>query len=111
MRRFIKRSTHDGKGLGLAWLAITLWVLIMAGTWFAYRDSSGSEGGLINFIGRFHPLFVHMPIGFIFLALIIEIASFLKQFAYLQKFQNFVLWLCLLSGIVATLFGFDGTLS
>ena len=106
MRRFIKRSTHDGKGLGLAWLAITLWVLIMAGTWFAYRDSSGSEGGLINFIGRFHPLFVHMPIGFIFLALIIEIASFLKQFAYLQKFQNFVLWLCLLSGIVATLFGY-----
>jgi uncharacterized membrane protein len=79
---------------------------MIAGTWFAYRDSSGSEGGLINFIGRFHPLFVHMPIGFIFLALIIEIASLIKQFAYLQKFQNFVLWLCLLSGIVATLFGY-----
>ena len=106
MRTIIKRGSHKGKGLGLAWIAIAIWVLMIAGTWFAYRDSSGSEGGLINFIGRFHPLFVHMPIGFIFLALIIEIASFLKKFAHLQTFQTFVLWLCLLSGIVATLFGY-----
>ncbi len=106
MSTFVKHETQKGKGLGLAWLAVILWVLALAGTWFAYRNSDGSGGGFINFVGRFHPLFVHMPIGFISLALIIEVASFFKGFAYLQKFQTFVLWLCLLSGIVATLFGY-----
>ena len=106
MSSFVKHGTQKGKGLGLAWLVVILWILALAGTWFAYRNSDGSGGGFINFVGRFHPLIIHMPIGLISLALIIEVASFFKSFAYLQRSQNFVLWLCLLSGIVATLFGY-----
>ena len=106
MSTFVKHETQKGKGLGLAWLVVILWILALAGTWFAFRNSDGSGGGFINFVGRFHPLIIHMPIGLISLALIIEVASFFKGFAYLQKSQNFVLWLCLLSGIVATLFGY-----
>lgn len=106
MSTFVKHETQKKRGLGLAWLAVVLWVLALAGTWFAYRNSDGSGGGFINFVGRFHPLIIHMPIGLISLALIIEVASFFKGLAYLQKSQNFILWLCLLSGIVATLFGY-----
>ena len=106
MSTFVKHETQKGKGLGLAWLSVVLWILALAGTWFAYRNSDGAGGGFINFLGRFHPLIIHMPIGLISLALIIEVASFFKGFAYLQKSQKFVLWLCLLSGIVATLFGY-----
>ena len=106
MSSFVKHGPQKGKGLGLAWLVVILWILALAGTWFAYRNSDGSGGGFINFVGRFHPLIIHMPIGLISLALIIEVASFFKSFAYLQRSQNFVLWLCLLSGIVATLFGY-----
>lgn len=106
MSSFVKHGTQKGKGLGLAWFVVILWILALAGTWFAYRNSDGSGGGFINFVGRFHPLIIHMPIGLISLALIIEVASFFKSFAYLQRSQNFVLWLCLLSGIVATLFGY-----
>ena len=84
MSTFVKHETQKKRGLGLAWLAVLLWVLALAGTWFAYRNSDGSGGGFVNFVGRFHPLIIHMPIGLISLALIIEVASFFKSFAYLQ---------------------------
>ena len=73
MSTFVKHETQKGKGLGFAWLAVVLWILALAGTWFAYRNSDGAGGGFINFLGRFHPLIIHMPIGLISLALILSL--------------------------------------
>ncbi len=40
---------------------------------------------LMTFFGRFHPLFVHLPIGILFLAFLFECLSFSKGFKRLRK--------------------------
>ena len=56
---------------------------------------------IVVFLGRFHPLVVHLPISFILLALIIEVFSQAKRFEHLKPAAPFVLLLGFLSSIVA----------
>lgn len=53
------------------------------------------------FAGRFHPLFVHLPIGFLLIAFIMEVSSRFKRFEYLKPSISFVLLLGIISGIAA----------
>lgn len=53
------------------------------------------------FAGRFHPLFVHLPIGFLLIAFIMEVCSRFKRFEYLKPSISFVLLLGIISGIAA----------
>ena len=57
------------------------------------------------FFGRFHPLVVHLPIGFIVLACILFGLSFFKQFSFLLKTIPVVLLLGALSGVAAVIVG------
>ena len=58
------------------------------------------------FIGRFHPLLVHLPIGFLLLAGVVELLSRLKCFADagISRLMPALLALCVLStgGAIAT---------
>jgi uncharacterized membrane protein len=45
------------------------------------------------FIGRFHPLVVHLPIGFLLLALLMQWASSYERFAHLRSAVRFsIFW-------------------
>ena len=57
------------------------------------------------FFGRFHPLVVHLPIGFIVLACILFGLSFFKQFSFLLKTIPVVLLLGALSAVAAVIVG------
>lgn len=57
------------------------------------------------FIGRFHPLVVHLPISFILLGGVMYILSQKKQFQYLDSAVSFVLLLGSMSAIVAAFLG------
>ena len=58
------------------------------------------------FFGRFHPLVVHLPIGFLLLAALFEGASRFKQFNQLKAAVSWTLLLGAISAIVSVLFGF-----
>jgi uncharacterized membrane protein len=58
-----------------------------------------------QFIGRFHPLVVHLPIALILLVPVMELVGRDQRFAYLRASAPFVLVLALISGIVASLLG------
>ena len=58
------------------------------------------------FIGRFHPLFVHLPIGFIIVAYVLEFASSSKKRFHLKAAVPFVLWLGGISGVLAAVTGY-----
>ena len=62
--------------------------------------------GFLTFFGRFHPLMVHLPIGFLLAALALEIFSKKKQFALLQHAVSFVLALTALSAVVTAVMGY-----
>ncbi|QDH77903.1 ribonuclease inhibitor [Echinicola soli] len=63
------------------------------------------------FLGRFHPLIVHLPIGFILLAFLMEALSRIPKFRHLGGSVSFVLLLGILSAVGAAVFGYLLSLS
>ena len=58
----------------------------------------------LTFIGRLHPLIVHLPIGFILLALLIE---FYKKYSKeSEKFLKFILFWTIISGFFSLISGY-----
>ncbi|MBT3479641.1 MAG: hypothetical protein HOA15_07930 [Candidatus Marinimicrobia bacterium] len=62
----------------------------------------------IQFIGRFHPLIIHLPIGFLIIAYIMAVVGYfnIEKKSYLNESVPLVLFLGLLSAIIATTTGF-----
>lgn len=61
---------------------------------------------IILFFGRFHPLLLHLPIGFLMMAFILEISSRFKRFESYGSATSFVLLLGSVSAAVAALLGY-----
>lgn len=61
----------------------------------------GESSDLVLFIGRFHPVFVHLPIGFLLLAFLFEICSRFKRFENLGSAVSFTLLLGAASALTA----------
>ena len=66
---------------------------------------------IILFFGRIHPLVVHLPIGFLLLAVLTEISVKWKKFEPLQNFIHYVWILGVISAFFAVLFGYFLSLS
>jgi uncharacterized membrane protein len=67
------------------WIAagkVLLAVLVVAGAGVAV--ARGSDADLVQFVGRFHPLIVHLPIGFLLLAGLVEVIGRTRRFADLR---------------------------
>jgi uncharacterized membrane protein len=60
----------------------------------------------ITFIGRFHPLWVHLPIGFLIIAVLLKGYVVLGKKPFLAEAVNFTLLLGTISALIAALLGF-----
>jgi len=58
-----------------------------------------------QFIGRFHPIAVHLPIAFILLVPVLELAGRNSRFAYLRPSADFVLGLATVGAVIAASLG------
>ncbi|MGC4038887.1 MAG: hypothetical protein QM764_23215 [Chitinophagaceae bacterium] len=61
---------------------------------------------VLIFLGRLHPLIVHLPIGFVCLAILIEIFFRAPKFPNLQPVIKFIWLLAALSSTLSVLFGY-----
>jgi hypothetical protein len=104
MSSFVKHQAPAKTPVKLALLLGIVWAALLAGIWFAYRGGA-EQGGFLHFIGRFHVLIVHLPIGLIFLAAIMEFLGHFTAFSHLRASIPFVLWLSFLGAIGATVAG------
>ncbi|MBD8488188.1 ribonuclease inhibitor [Echinicola sp. CAU 1574] len=86
---------------------ITIPILYAQGVGAAAEETSD----LWLFIGRFHPLIVHLPIGFIMLAFLMEVMARWPKFKHLEQSVSFVLTLGILSSVGAAVFGYLLSLS
>lgn len=68
------------------------------------EDEASSD--LELFFGRFHPIFVHLPIGFLLFAFLLECASMIKRYESLSQAVPFALLMGGISGITAGLTGY-----
>jgi uncharacterized membrane protein/mono/diheme cytochrome c family protein len=63
------------------------------------------RGTLLQFLGRFHPVLVHLPIALLALVPILEIAGSLRNRTHLRSSAGFVLWLAAFGSAFAALDG------
>jgi uncharacterized membrane protein len=82
--------------LGLSALLVTLP--------FAVRLDGQAHADWLQFLGRFHPLLVHLPIGMLVLLPFLELAGTTRP--GLREAAGFVLQLTLAAGAIALVFGF-----
>lgn len=72
-----------------------------------HPPDGADRAAFAQFLGRFHPLFVHLPIGFLILVPILELAGATERHRYLRTTAGFVLVL----GFIFALFAaYDGWL-
>ena len=80
--------------------------ILVVGALVAFLPPDGNERGeWVQFIGRFHPLFIHFPIALFLLVPFLEIAGRSARFAYLRLSVTFVLTLATIGAITAALLG------
>jgi len=63
------------------------------------------RGQLSQFLGRFHPLVVHLPIGLVLLVAALECAGFFRNRKHLQASASFVLTLAAFTALMAVFLG------
>jgi uncharacterized membrane protein len=99
MTRPDRISARTGVGLLAAPILVMLVLLV-------FLPPDGTErAAWAQFIGRFHPLVVHLPIALILLVPVMEVVGRDRRFPYLRASAPFVLVLALISGIVASILG------
>jgi len=63
------------------------------------------RASIAQFVGRFHPVLVHLPIGLLLLVPVLEIGGLLHVSRHLQKTAGFVLALATIGAVFATAVG------
>ncbi|TAD84702.1 MAG: hypothetical protein EAY75_12645 [Bacteroidetes bacterium] len=61
---------------------------------------------ITTFFGRLHPLLVHLPIGFLLMAVLFEILSYFRKYQYLHAAVSFILLMGFIAAIAAGTCGF-----
>jgi uncharacterized membrane protein len=86
-------------GIGAAFLLILLWPLLHA------APDGLEHGELSQFVGRFHPLVVHLPIAFLLLLPLLECAGWVRRWNRVRESAEFVLTLAAITAFVAVFLG------
>lgn len=60
---------------------------------------------LVPFLGRFHPLLVHLPIGFLVALFVLEVLDLFRSSVRLHQATYFVAWLAAASAVFSAVFG------
>ncbi len=66
---------------------------------------------ILLFLGRFHPVVVHLPIGFLIMAFLIQLASRWRKFGLLRVYIPLAWLMGAVSAVVAVVFGYLLSLS
>src|ERR1700732_1725832 len=86
-------------GFGAVFLLILRWLLIHA------APDGLEHGDLTQFVGRFHPLAVHLPIALLLLVPLLECAGLLRRWNRVRESAEFVLALAAIAAFVAMFLG------
>src|SRR5918996_5672848 len=87
----------------LAWAAAGVCLALLV-TGLLLIDS-GNPPDLVLFIGRFHPLIVHLPIGLLLFAAVLEGAARFRRFRRHRSLSALVLFLGAVSAVAAVVSG------
>ncbi len=61
---------------------------------------------IITFLGRFHPLVVHLPIGFLLMGAVFNVLSYFPNYRFLKDAMSFTLLAGFLAAVAACILGY-----
>jgi len=106
MNRRLNSLRSQRKELRIAALALLGWLVLLGLLWLGTQGLEDRwEFGV--FLGRFHILVVHLPIGLLFGALVVDLTRFVPAFRGFAPAVVPMLWLSLFGAIGASLLGFS----
>ncbi len=85
-------------GPALGWVILPA---LLAGVAFFFPPDGQSRGVFGQFLGRFHPILVHLPIGLLILVPVMELIGSTKRFRALREAAGFVLGVAAIGAIAA----------
>lgn len=86
-------------------LVAMLPILLLMSLVIIFPPDGRERAQWIQFIGRFHPLAVHLPIALMVLVPVLEVAGRWRNFSYLRLSSHFVLGLATIAATFAALLG------
>jgi len=90
----------------LFFIAINLVVILLLAWALLHAPPDGVEHGEFRqFVGRFHPLVVHLPIALLLLVPLLECFGFFRRWSHLRESAGFVLVLASVSAFLAVFLG------
>ncbi|MBD0260427.1 MAG: hypothetical protein ICV83_32320, partial [Cytophagales bacterium] len=92
-------------------VCLLLGVLLIWTTASAQTGTGAEPPEILTFLGRFHPLLVHIPIGFLFVAFMLEVFSRLQRYRELRHAVTFILLLGMVSAVLSAVMGYFLSLS
>ena len=92
--------------LGPAVLVGLLWAALLGGLWYLKPGDGESASDFWLFLGRFHPLIVHLPIGLVLVIPILELLGNAKGKEAIRNAVPAIWWLVVLSAVASTVFGY-----
>ena len=92
-------------GAGLALAVGLLWGAAIGVTWYFYQHND-TKNGIATFLGRFHILVVHMPIGLLFVVPLMEMVGWTRWGKRVREGVPFVLWMAVLTAAAASFLGY-----
>ena len=85
---------------------VTLVPILVVACLLLFVPPDGKERAeLLQFLGRFHPLSVHLPIALLIVVPVIELAGRSRYFPHLRPAADFLLGLAVCGGVVAATLG------
>jgi uncharacterized membrane protein len=85
--------------LGALFILVLAWALVHA------PPDGVEHGELSQFVGRFHPLIVHLPIALLLLVPLLECIGLFRRWNHLRESAGFVLLLASISAFIAVFLG------
>ena len=90
----------------LALIAISAALILLLLLALLHAPPDGRErGDFSQFVGRFHPLVVHLPIALLLLVPLLECFGFVRRWSHLRESAAFVLALASISAFIAVFLG------
>lgn len=94
---------RSGKLIPRVWIGTICAAILVALLPLFFPLDGKAHADWMQFLGRFHPLLVHLPVGFIVLLPVLEFAG-MKRLS-LREAAGFVLWIAFGSCVLAIVFG------
>lgn len=87
---------------GVVWFSAILLIALLC---LAFPPDGEQRFKLAQFVGRFHPLVVHLPIALILLVPMIEVCALFRRGHHLRGAPGFLLWIGSATAILSTALG------